>query len=125
VGYRLSGLDKVFRLPVDVGCEDVVGLEERCEGEEEEHDGGGPVEELQGKGGGEGWVGVGLGFAEDEGANEGDTGGEGQEEDRVDDAVADGLMGLEEELRVFEGEEDGVEDSKEGEEAEEEGYGFG
>jgi len=34
-------------------------------------------------------------------------------------------VGLEEELRVFEGEEDGVEDSEEGEEAEEKSYGFG
>src|ERR1700761_5875375 len=34
-------------------------------------------------------------------------------------------MGLEEELGVFESEEDGVEDSEEGEQAEEKSYGFG
>jgi hypothetical protein len=65
-----------------------------------------------------------FGFAEDEGTHEGDAGGEGQEKDGVDDAIADGLVGLEEELGVFGGEEDGVEDSEEGEEAEDEGYGF-
>jgi len=58
---------------VDGGGEDVVGFQERCEGEEDQHDGGGPIKELQGEGCGEGWVGVGFGFAEDEGPDQGDA----------------------------------------------------
>jgi hypothetical protein len=119
------GLTRFFPLPANGRGEYVVGFQEGCEGEEDQHDGGGPAEELQWEGGGVGGGGVRFGFAEDVGADEGDAGREGQEEKRVDDAVANGLVGLEEELGVFEGEEDGVEDSEEGEEAEEESYGFG
>ena len=50
-GLSILGLDKVFSLPVDGRGEDVVRFEERREGKEDEHDGGGPIEELQGEGG--------------------------------------------------------------------------
>jgi hypothetical protein len=69
-----------FCLPANGWAEDVVRLQERSEGEEDQDDGGGPVEELQGEGGGEGWVGIGFGFAEDEGPDKRDACREGQEE---------------------------------------------
>jgi hypothetical protein len=114
-----------WSLPADGGAEDVVGFEKGGEGIEDEHDAGGPVEDLQRQGGGEGGAGEGLGFAEDQAADERDAGGEGQEEERVENAVVEGLMRLDQELGVFEGEEDGVEDHEQGEKAKEKSYGFG
>lgn len=112
-------------LPVLDGSEDVVRLEEPGEEEEEEHDASGPVEELQGERGREGWARQRFRFAEDEAAEERDAGGEREKEQRVDDSVADGLVGLEEELGIFEGEEESMEDGVEGEQTEKKGYGFG
>jgi hypothetical protein len=110
---------------VDGRAKDVVGLEEPGEDEEDQHDADGPAEDLQREGGGEGGMRERLCFAEDQTGDEGDSGGESEEENRIDDAVADGLVGLQEELGVFEAKEDGVKDSEEGEQAEEKSYGFG
>ena len=66
-----------------------------------------------------------LGFTEDEAADETDSGGEREEEERVDDAVFEGLVGLEEKMRVFDRKEESVEDGVEGEQAEQKGNGFG
>ena len=110
---------------MDGRAEEIVRLQKRREGEEDEHDAGGPVEDLEREGGRERWAREWFCLAEDEATDEGDAGGECEEERGVDDAVLKRLMRLKEEMRVFEGEEDGVEDYEEGEKAEQEGYGFG
>ena len=100
-------------------------FEEQRQEEHDEHDAGGPVEDLKWKGRSQGWVRRWFGLAKDEAANETDSSGEYEEEERVDDSVPYCLVRLEEELRVFKGEEDGVKDSVEGEQAEEKSDGFG
>jgi len=117
-------IEEMF-LPMDGGGEDVVRLQKPCKGEEDDDGAGGPVEDLQWECCGEGWAREGLCLAEDERAEEGDTGREREEERGLEEAVAEDLIRLEEDVWVFEGEEDGVEDDEEGEEAEEKRYGFG
>jgi hypothetical protein len=78
---------------VDGWGEDVVGFDEPGEEEKDEHDSGGPAEELQRECGGEGRVRVRLRFSKDEAAEEADSGRECEEEEGVDDAVAEGLWG--------------------------------
>ena len=76
---------------MDGWAEDVMGFKEPGEKEEDEHDAGGPGEHLKGERGGEGWVRIGFCFAEDDSAEEGDGGGEGNEEERVEYPVGKDL----------------------------------
>lgn len=106
---------------MDPGAEDVVGFEKPGEEEENDHDTGGPGEDEQREGLGEGWVWGWLGFTEDHAADQGDSGGDSEEKERAEDAVDEGVMGLKKELRVFDGEEEAVKDGIDGEQTEEKG----
>jgi hypothetical protein len=112
-------------LPVFDWAEDVVGFEKPGEQEQDDHDAGGPGEDLEGERGGEGWMRFRLGFAEDDSAEEGDDGGEREEEERVEDPAGKDLGDLEDGLGVFDGEEESAKDSVKAEHAEEEGCEFG
>ena len=106
-------------------AEDVVGFEEPGEEEEDKHDSGGPGEDLERERGGEGWVRIGFGLAEDEAAEKGDGSGEGDEEEHLEKPVGEDLGWLEDGLGVFDGEEEGAKDSVEAEHAEEKSCEFG
>ena len=110
---------------MDFGSEDVVGFEEAGENEEGEHDAGGPGEDLERERCGKGGVRFGFGFTEDDTAEEGDGGGEGDEEKRVENAVGEDLGWLEDGVGVFDGEEEGAEDDVEREHAEKKSAEFG
>ena len=110
---------------MDFGAEDVVGFEEPgCE-EEGGHDAGCPIEDEEREGGGQAWRGGWFCFAEDDAAQKRDAGGECEEEERIEDAVVEGLVGKKDEMWIFDGEEESVKDGVEGEQAEEKGDGFG
>ena len=103
---------------MDLGAKDVMGFEEPgCE-EESGHDAGSPIEDQEREGGGQAWRGVRFGFAEDDAAQQRDAGGEYEQENRIDDAVVEGLVGQEDQMWVFNGEEESVKDGVEGEQAE-------
>ncbi len=70
-------------------------------------------------------MGARLGFAEDDAAEEGDHGGDGDKEEAVEEAVGEDLRRLEDGVRVFDGEEQGAEDDVEREHAEEKRSEFG
>jgi hypothetical protein len=106
-------------------AEDVVGFEEAGEEEEREHDAGGPGEHLEGECGGQRGVRLGFGFAEDDSAEKGDGGGEGDEEEHLEKPVGKDLGWLEDGLGVFDGEEEGAKDRIEAEHAEEKSSQFG
>ena len=103
---------------MDFGAEDVVGLEEPGYEEEGGHDAGCPIEDQEREGGGQGRRGIWFGFAEDDAAEKRDAGREYQEEKRIEDAVVEGLVGQEDEMWVFDGEEESVKDGVEREQAE-------
>lgn len=63
-------------LPVFIGAEDVVSFQEPGEEEEDGHDAGGPGEDKQREGLGEGGVWGWLGFAEDDASDQRDSGGD-------------------------------------------------
>jgi hypothetical protein len=104
-------------LPTGGAVEDAVSFEIPGEDEEQEHYAGRPVEELQREGGGEGGMGLGLCFAKEQAADEADAGGESEEEERIEDSVLESVV-REEEFAAADGEEGGVEQGAEGEEAE-------
>ena len=107
------------QLPVLDWAEDVMGFEEPGEEEENGHGAGGPGEDEQRQGLGEGGVRGWRCFAEDHATDEGDGGGNSEQEERAEDAINKGVVGLKEELRVFDREEKTVEDKVDGEQAEE------
>jgi hypothetical protein len=104
--------------------EDAVGFEIPGEDEEKEHDAGRPVEELQREGGGEGRVRPGRCLAKEQGADKADSGGESEQEERVEDSVLEGRVG-EHEFAAANGKECGVEQGAERQQAEQEGDGLG
>jgi len=110
---------------VNCRAEDVVGFEEPgCE-KQSGHDAGRPVEDQQRESRGQSWRRIGLGFAEDDAAYERDGGGEREEPESVNNSVVQGLVGLKDDLRVLDREEEGVEEGVEGEQTEEKSDGFG
>ena len=68
---------------------------------------------------------TGFGLAEDDCAEKGDSGGEGDEEEHLKKPVGKDLGWLEDGLGVFDGEEESAEDSVEAEHAEEKSCEFG
>ena len=110
---------------MDFGSEDVVGFEEAGKKEEGEHDAGGPGEYLKRESRSKGWVGFGFRFAKDDCAQERDRSRDDDEHEAVEKAVGEDLGGLKDDgMRVFEGEEEGAEDSVKGEHAEEKSCEF-
>jgi hypothetical protein len=87
------------------GAEDVVGFEEASKDKEGNHDAGGPGEYPERERGRKGWVRIGFGLAEDDSAEKGDDGGEGDEEEHIEEPVGKDLGWLEDGLGVFDREE--------------------
>ncbi len=110
---------------MDFWGEDVVGFEEAGEDEEGEHDAGGPGEHSQRERGGDRCMDARLGFAEDDASEQGDGGGDGDEEEGVEEMAGEDLRRLEDGVGGLYGEEERAEDDVEREHAEEEGSELG